>query len=77
MKIRIKRRGVIGVKKLGLDGRIERVEKHVEGDKEIVSIFFRGLEGLGALRLSKKELELIYKKLTPERKAAKKIVKKK
>lgn len=68
MRIGIKKRGTLGVKKTFIEGKIEKIEhKHgdVQAGKERTTIFFRGLEGIGIIQLSPKEIELIFEKAFP------------
>jgi len=74
MKIRMKKRGVLGVKKIALDGKIGKIEKKDGG----LQIFVRGLEGLGVVGFGPREIEMIKKKIgIEERKIVKKKVAKK
>ncbi|MFH1425712.1 MAG: hypothetical protein ABIG28_03250 [archaeon] len=57
MRIRIKKRGFFGVKKIKLDGQISRVDKG-----EGMHIFIRGVEGLGLVSLSLKEMQVLKEK---------------
>jgi len=74
MKIRIKKRGIFGIKKSGIDGRLEKVET-----KEGLKVFLRGLDGLGLIVFSDKETESLVNKIkktkTAEKKAKKKLSK--
>jgi len=91
MKIRLKKRGIFGVKRIGFDARIERIEdlkkdnfpmlKAPKGltskiGKNLaprgISIFIKGLEGMGVITLSPREIEMISGK----REGKKKIVRK-
>ncbi len=74
MKIRLKKRGIVGIKKIGLDGRLEKVDA-----EEGVKVFVRGLDGLGLIIFSDKEAENLINKIkkvkTAEKKAKKKLSK--
>jgi hypothetical protein len=68
MKVGIKKRGTLGVKKIFIEGRIEKIEHKqggVQAGKENLTVFFRGLEGIGIIQLSPKEVELIFEKSFP------------
>jgi len=62
MKIRLKKRGTFGVKKIGLDGNIGKIEK-----SEGLRVFVKGLEGLGVVVFSPKEVEMLMNKIKPEK----------
>lgn len=62
MKIGIKKRGTFGTKRTFLGAKIEKVERKEIAGKETVSVFFRGLEGMGVMTLAPKELEMITQK---------------
>ena len=75
MKIRIKKRGIFGVKKIGLDckiGKIERMEDPLAGKGKRLSVFFKGLEGMGTISFSDKEAEMLRKKLKDKKESGKK-----
>lgn len=63
MKTGIKKRGFLGVKRIALEGKIEKIEmKQNHGDgKGGLMLFFRGLEGLGFVNFSQQEIERIAK----------------
>lgn len=70
MKVRIKKRGAFGIKKIALDGKIEKVERSenpVNPGNHGVSIFFKGVEGLGVIRLSPKESEMVAMSAMPKK----------
>jgi len=65
MRIRMKKRGVLGLKRIGIDGKIGKIEVRenpAEG-KLGLSIFFKGLEGMGVVSFSEKEIEMIRDKI--------------
>lgn len=78
MKIGIKRRGVWGVKRTSLGAKIEKVEKKEVLGKEMIAVYFRGIEGVGIISLAPKELEMISERLKtkmpalPKKKSVKK-----
>lgn len=75
MKIRLKKRGMFGVKKVKLDGKIERIERG-----EGTNVFVRGLEGIGVVVFSPREVEMIVSKVkrkeVKEKKVKKRVKKK-
>ena len=56
MRIRLKKRGVFGIKRIPFDGRIEKVERGQDGG---LDLYVRGLEGLGLISFSQKELGML------------------
>jgi hypothetical protein len=80
MRLRLKKRGMLGVKKINLKGRIVKIGKNPDFGKEGLVVFFRGLEGVGIVDFGKKEMEMLREKLGErviKKEAAKKIGRKK
>lgn len=75
MKIRIKKRGLLSVKRIGLDGKIgkiELMEKPMEGKGKGLSVIIKGLEGIGAVIFSDKEIEMLREKIVDKARKKKK-----
>ena len=71
MKIGIKKRGTFGVKRIWLDGTIEKIEKKtnpVNPKNEGLSVFFRGVDGIGVISFSPKEVEMFVAKSSYKKK---------
>lgn len=71
MKIGIKKRSAFGVKRIALEGKIEKIEKKASASdpgKQSLVVFFKGLEGLGVINLSPKEVEMLVEKAKTEKK---------
>lgn len=56
MRIRLKTRGAFGIKRIPFDGRIEKVERGQDGG---LDLYVRGLEGLGLISFSQKEIGML------------------
>ena len=59
MRVILKKQGALGLKRLDLESKIERIEKKDSSDKKgmkSVHILFKGSDGLGAILLSKEEI---------------------
>ena len=71
MRVGLKKRGFWGVKRIGLEGKIERIEKKetpINSEGGGLRIFFKGLEGLGGVNLSSREVKMIIEKASSRKK---------
>ena len=71
MKIGIKRRGMFGVRRIALEGKIEKIEKRpnpINPEQNGLTLFFKGLEGIGFIHFSSKEIEMLSKKPSADEK---------
>ena len=79
-KMILKKRGTFGVKRIGLEGKIAKIEKSVSPvtpEKSGLNVFVKGLEGLGVVGFSPKQVEMIVTKATKKEVKKKKKAKKK
>jgi len=74
MKFRMKKRGVFGVKRFDLDGKIGKIERREDpaaGNGMGMDVFFKGLEGIGVVTFSESEVGVLREKLKERKKAVK------
>ncbi|MDO8459749.1 MAG: hypothetical protein Q7S74_01435 [Nanoarchaeota archaeon] len=70
MKIKLKREGILGPKRLSFDLKVDRIEKNtnpVVPSESGATIFIRGVGGTGVVVLSSNEVEALWKKITESR----------
>ncbi|MBI2452565.1 hypothetical protein HYV50_05850 [Candidatus Pacearchaeota archaeon] len=75
MRIRIRKQGVLGFKRIRFDGKLEKIEKleRKNNPETRLGLFFKGPEGSGVISLSEREVKMISEKgkIFGEKKTAK------
>jgi stringent starvation protein B len=75
MKVGLKKRSAFGVKRFGFEAKVERIEKTRSGsvpNRDVLTIFFRGLEGMGFFTMTPSEFDELREHIHPKRETAKK-----
>jgi hypothetical protein len=58
MRLRVKKRGAFGIKRIPFDGKIEKIEK-----KEALILYLKGPDGVGIVSFSAKEIDILKDKI--------------
>jgi len=82
MNIGLKKRSAFGVKRFGFEAKIERIEKSKSASdpgRDVLTVFFKGLEGIGFFSMTPNEFDMLREYVHPKKEVykPKKVAKKK